>query len=497
MSHLIKSVKKLNISLISYCESRFLALLIATIYTIILLLLLLNRFWQFEAFYGDQGYFESAIWQVSRFQAPIVEHGNNERILIFADHFVPSIFILSPLYWFTQSYAATIVAISAMTGLSVLVAYEIAEKFIRSKLIIYALLFAYMFYIGMQNSLIFFIHPVTLMFLPLMLLFWSIFKNRKILYYFILFLNLGFIEHISLLVIALGPFLYFYKKEWKLHAIITIAIGVLYAILVTKILIPFLTGRRFYWQPEWPTSIDDLLRRMFLPYLKIETVLVSFATFLFLPLLVPEFLPVIGQDFFKRFVIAPQEGTFRFDLGLHYNANLAVLLFIASVLAINKLQKRKIFQNFKFLISVVIVTIVIIFHQFIYHGPFGLVYNSEFFKHTKRQGFMWDFIDKIPKEGIIMTQNNIAVFFTHNDLYNLSNCERINEVQPDVIAYDFRPGQNPNNMWPITEESMKELTSLLKESSAYSIGYRDQYRFVFQKTNNAWVNINCPKHSKS
>ena len=491
MNHYFEIIKK---SILFYAKSRIVIIFITVVYTLIVLLVLLNRFWQFESYYGDQGYFEGAIWKVSKFQAPIVQGWGDVRVNILSDHFIPSLFImLSPLYWFTKSYATTVIALGVYTGASVLVAYEIANKFIKNRFLIYALLFGYMFYIGMQNALIFFIHPVTLMLLPLMLLFWAIFNEKKILYYALLIFNLGFIEHISLLAMSLGIFLFFYKRQWRIHGIVTLIVGFTYGILVSRFLIPFLTKTSFRWYPDWPQHPIEFIARFFLPAIKVQTILVSLATFAFLPLFSFSFLPLIAQDFFTRFVIAPQTGNFRWDLGLHYNANLAVLLFIASVLSISKLQNFKTFKKYASLLSFTIFVTVIIFQRFIFHGPLGLVYNADFYKHTKTLQFMRDFVDKIPREGKIMTQNNLAVFLTHNDLYLLSNCARINDISPDVIAFDFRPGQSPNNMWPMDEQSLKELSLILKNSNSFETYYSEEHRYIFTKSAGKQMKINCPE----
>ena len=104
---------------------------------------------------------------------------------------------------------------------------------------------------------------------------------------------------------------------------------------------------------------------------------------------------------------------------------------------------------------------------------------------------MRDFVDRIPREGKIMVQNNFAVFFTHDDLYLLGNCKVIKKVQPDVIAFDIRPGQSPNNLWPSNEEEMWQNAELLKGSRQYKILYEDERRFIFVKTPDDSIGLNC------
>ena len=95
--------------------------------------------------------------------------------------------------------------------------------------------------------------------------------------------------------------------------------------------------------------------------------------------------------------------------------------------------------------------------------------------------FMNDFVAKIPREGKLMIQNNLAVRFTHDDLYILSSEEYLDKVQPDVIALDFRPGQNINNYWPVTEEKMKNLSEKLLNDPLYKPLYKEDCRYIFVK----------------
>ena len=106
---------------------------------------------------------------------------------------------------------------------------------------------------------------------------------------------------------------------------------------------------------------------------------------------------------------------------------------------------------------------------------------------------MWDFLSKIPKEGKIMLQNNIAVFFTHQDLDILKDCQDLKEIDPDVVALDFRPGQNPNNLWPSDEKKMRSLATLLQGDPSYRVLYSDDYRYIFKKERSQESHLICPR----
>src|SRR6185437_4980732 len=80
----------------------FLALCSSTLFFIIGSIVSLNRFWQYEVSFVDFGQYDQAIWKVSRFQEPITYHFIYGRINVLGDHVTPTIFLISPLYWFTD-----------------------------------------------------------------------------------------------------------------------------------------------------------------------------------------------------------------------------------------------------------------------------------------------------------------------------------------------------------------------------------------------------------
>lgn len=91
----------------------------------------LNRYWQYEVFYYDFGIFDRAIWLVAHFNPPIVDHLVASGKWIFADHFYPSVFLLSPLYWFTDRQEILLIVQSLIVGLSGLVIYFIGKEVFR------------------------------------------------------------------------------------------------------------------------------------------------------------------------------------------------------------------------------------------------------------------------------------------------------------------------------------------------------------------------------
>lgn len=455
------------------------------LYTLLVLIVLLNRFWQYEVFYYDHGYTESAAYQVSQFKMPLWDREG--KSYAFVDHFYPSlVLILAPFYWIWDAYEMPVVVTSILIGATVLIGYEIGLALKIGKIMLWALLTAYMFYIGLQNTEIFFLKDITASLPFLMLLFLAIVKKWTKAFYALLLINLGFKETISITGMALGIYIFLFEKDWRKHGVAAFLISLAYGVLISKIVIPYFLYKsfggfgRYGFTPELPADPFYYIFSFFNNPQKRETILTSISTFGFLPVLSPFGIIMALQDFAQRFVLSGAT-PLRLGLNLHYNASLAVILFAGSAMAVAKLQKYKIYRRITLLHAVAIVFTVAFYHQFIYHGPLGLIYNRDFFKITKNLQFIDDFVEKIPRQGKIMVQNNLAVRFTHDDYYILASEEYLYKVNPDVVVLDFRPGQNINNYWPVTEEEMPQLAQTLLADKNYQAIFRENHRYIFKR----------------
>jgi hypothetical protein len=182
-------------------------------------------------------------------------------------------------------------------------------------------------------------------------------------------------------------------------------ISVFYSLLVTKIIMPYFIFQSFgspggyAFNPDTSRPISDYLIQFFNNPLKRETILVSILSFGLLPLLSPVGIILMLQDWAQRFVLLHVGNPFRWGLNLHYNINLAVLLFYSSLLSVSWLQKKSWYKKILPLHALIIAGLIIYFHQFRYHGPFGLLYNPEFYRITKKWILWMILLTKFPEKG--------------------------------------------------------------------------------------------------
>lgn len=435
----------------------------------------INRFWQYEVFYYDFGIFDQAIWNISQFKPPVIDHLIVGGKWIFADHFSPSIFLLSPFYWLTARSEMLLVVQAIVVGLSGIVLYKIGKHILKNRLLSLGVLICYLLFIGLQNAVISDFHELTVMTLPLMLTFWAIIR-RKVWYYFLfLIITLGFKESTFLLGIGIGILIIFLRKDWLKVGLITIALSMAWGYLSIKVIIPAFSNGFYAYAPSLSSNILDNIIAFINNPLKRETLFYSFLSFGFLPLLSPEYWFLLLQDYATRFIGSPC--CTRWGMGLHYNAQSAVILAISSMFALKRLQKTRIIFKFLPLLVVLIIGNALFLYRFKLHGPLALAYNPAFYNHTRDFAFLNDLIKIIPINASIMTQNNIASRFAHQGVLLLKR--DYENYKPDYILMDVRLGQNQNDFFG-TGDVFSILKSLQKDSR-YELIYETKDQFIFRR----------------
>lgn len=441
----------------------------------------LHRFWQFEVFYYDHSIFDQALWRAAHFKAPTVDHLGYAPFNQLGDHFTPLMYVLAPLYWFTSSYEALFVMSNFFVVLSALVLAHIAARRLRSRFLVFVIVFSYTLFVGLQNAVIAGFHTELPALLTLSLLLLSIERKRWGWYVFFLLVTLGLKESFAIIGVGIGIFLFLRgKRQW---GIFTLTFSVCYYFLATKAAIPLISGQA-YGYTQAPLTTEGLLVRFFYPWVKTKTMLFSLLTFGLLPLAAFSLLPALSLDYFARFVLADSPA--RVDLGLHYNALVSVLLAYGAILGFAYLLRRyRWYRRVVILHGVAMLLFVLSFHRFFYHGPLGLFYNRDFYAHTSNFAFMRTFLDIIPNQGLVMTFNNIAPHLTHS--HNVMLLRPYYWLwRPDVIALDLRPGQNPNNFWPLPENQLLDMYEGLVNDPCYEQMYAhlDQVVFVRKSCEN-------------
>lgn len=446
-----------------FCKKWWWGILYLLGYFFVVNIVVLNRFWQYEGLYMDHGFFDSALWQAAHGKTPLIDLVGHFPINQLGDHFAPTMYLLTPLYWITDNYSALLIVgtVFVLVGLGIF--FFLSTRLIHSQLMIFALLVSSSLFIGLQNAEIANYHNDVFAIATLALALLALTYKRWGAFWVFLALTTGLKENFTAVGVGLGIYLCFKGERWR--GIAAIGLSIFYYLVVVGYVIPGLSG---YSYPYAATdlSVSKLITGMFNDYRKIETMTVSLLTFGLLPLSSLSFLPTLIQDWFARFVL--NNGSARWDLGLHYNALTTVLLAFGSITGVAVLEKFSLYKRVVKIHAILIICLVVFFHLR-YHGPLALVYNKAFLPHTQTMRFIDPLIFEARKDrnGLMMAQNNLGAYLTHREKIMLLRDDYFN-YSPDWIVVDKRPGQNPNNFWPVPSGNIDNLVAKLATDSAYT-----------------------------
>lgn len=450
--------------------------LMTAIFIIAGILVSLNRYWQYETFYYNFGVFDEAIWHVSRFQPPIIEHLLVGGKTILADHFDLSILLLAPLFWFTDKSEVLLIVQALFAGLAGFVIYRIGIEVLKDKFVALSIAACYFFFVGIQNAVITDFQELTIMTLPITLTFLFIVKKKIKLFWIFFLLTLGFKEVTFLLGIGIAIFLFFYNKKWRRHALAVLIVSSLWGYLAMKVFIPYFSGGIYLHMPDLAEGVTGKVNAMADIPVKRQTLYFSFLQFGFLPFFAPGMWFAILQDYVMRFL--PKYTTTYWTLGLHYNAVVSPLLAIASIFGLNFLLKFKIFLKFKYLAATLLILNAFFQFRFVHHGPFLMATTPDFYAHTSFFKYLDDLIKKIPPDASVMTQNNLGVRFDHQKFIFLR--QDYEPYNPDYILIDNRPGQNPNNFL-FGPNNIPQFIEKVRTDKNYKIFYHKDDQYIFRR----------------
>jgi len=145
---------------------------------------------------------------------------------------------------------------------------------------------------------------------------------------------------------------------------------------------------------------------------------------------------------------------------------LSPIMFLGTLEVITRLQRHKKGRRLLPIWGIITIVLVLFLHRFYLHGPLMLATHPVFYEQTARNRNMLDgFVAQIPRSGLLMTQNNLAAHFTHQEVFLLN--PNYVAIQPDVVAFDLRPGQNANNFYPLSFDAAKTLEASLSTDVNY------------------------------
>lgn len=458
---------------------------VITFFSIAYILLVLNRYWQLQYFFTDNVYFQKALWKVSKFQAPIVDHRLLGKINIFGDHFHPTIFFVSFFLAITGKNEMTQLAMVLPLCGGMILAYKVASLLIKNKIISIAIIFASFMYLGTQHAMIFGFHELHLVPLFFWMMIFGFFYKKKWIYISGLFLLIFTKENMASVLFCWGVFLLITQRQCKRQALIIIIFSLMYFFTVTKIIMPFFSINNLYIQTTMLYhNLSDYIKLLTSPYEKIATFFISMFSFGLLPLLNIASLPLVIQDFFIRYVFNIQ-GNNQYSIVFHYGIASVSYLVFASIWTIHVFEQKKAPKIIINIFAILIICTNIFFHLFYQgRGPLQQVFIiPDFYKITKDNAFIWELINHTPKTGTIITMNHLGFPLSDRNVFQFPrNYKDLTTIKPDYIVYDKRQEQSLANFIPFS--SFEEYITFIKKlesDNRYNIYFKKGSLVILQR----------------
>src|ERR1041385_9017141 len=258
----------------------------------------------------DLAVFDQAIWLYSRFDLPNVTVRFNRPENILADPFQPILAFLSPIHWIMNSTESILICQSLIVALSVIPVFLFTTRRLGNRA---AWLFtlSYSFFWGIQETVEFEFHEIAFA-IPLIAFAIYYIDVRKAWGYFTcFFLMLLTKENMGAILAFFGIYLLLLRRYRD--GLISLCAGAITFPLLTRIVIPFISGRPYdYWTydalgPDVISATKTMIRKPWLvPQIvtsSVNTLDTTWSIFspclllsLFSPLLVL-FVPIFAERF--------------------------------------------------------------------------------------------------------------------------------------------------------------------------------------------------------
>ena len=356
--------------------------------------LFIYGFLQLSIFYNlgspmrDVAIFDQAIWHLSRFEAPASTLRGIPNL--WGDHFHPILVLITPLYWLKSDVRWLFVLQAAVVSAGIFPIFAIARDKLKSNFAGLAFAFSWLFFLGVQHAIRFGFYPETLAITFLAFAIYFLFKKKIWQYFLFIFLALACKENISLYIVFLGLWAFFWPKA-RLVGLLTLILGLTWFKLTVGFLIPHLAGaayQYFRYEALGNSPLAVLKTIIFHPIytLKIAFSPGKFANWLayFVPFgflsLFSSFLFVLIPVMAEKFLSTDPKF---WVMGYHYGASAVTFLVVSAILASSNILNLSLIKKIRLPKSL----------KAAYIGLF-LVVLSLFFSFNKSENPFYAFGDK-------------------------------------------------------------------------------------------------------
>lgn len=399
---------------------------VCIIFGLLYSLLSILRFEHFMTGSYDLSIYDQGIWQYSRFHAPF---STVREMNILGDHFSPILIFLSFFYWVWDDVRLLLIFQAMIVCLSAQFIYLVLVKRFKNNLATFFLSISYFLFLGLQYSLDYDFHLVSLSVFPISLIFYGLFLNRKYVYWLGVVISFLLKEDLPVIVFFIGFYEILVLKNKRL-GIITMVVSFFSFLLITRFLMPLFQGNTssvknyvdFYGLGNNPQEMLTtvvgkpwiIFQEMSNSPIKISTFFNTVKSFSFLPLLSPLFWITSFPIWAERFLSYTST---RWQFEQYYGISLTPILVLASgesILLILRILKK---INFYKIVSVKILALFVFLSALminkIYHAPITKLIHHPYYKFSESEKSLKEMIALVPASSSVSAQQPIVSHLSH------------------------------------------------------------------------------------
>lgn len=416
------------------------------------------------------------MWFYAHAKLPYVTLYPTYGDLVWADHFTPSLVLLTPFYMLWKDPRMLLILQSFIFVSGAFPIYKYAKEMLRNNFLAFSLAFVFLTYFGLQFPLTFDFHSGTIAAAFMAWILWAMFKAKWKTFFILCLIAAGVKEDMPLYLTSIGLYLIISKRNWKL-GLLMIPLFFGYAYIVTEKVMPALAhnAAKVFSLSYFSLRPDYLFSVFFDSPIKIRTMFWSFSNLLFLPFLSGSFIILPLTHFFINFSNPSFPG--RWGIYLHYRGYSAAMILYSAILGYLYLINKKphIFDTTKAKTIVAILLLInsIVF-AFILHLPLNVLAKKQFYYKESWIQDNDEVLKHIPSDAYLLTLNNLApqTAFREHIFYYPQNIEKA-----EYIFIDTRLDQPIINYW-ITADNKDEYVKQIQ-----TVLHSNEFKIIFKRNN--------------
>ena len=422
---------------------------------------------------SDLALYDQAVWHYSRLEEPrttvLLRLPN-----VLGDHFDPILATLAPLYWLWSDVRMLLIAQAVLVAASVVPVFLYCLPRV-GRLPAYALAAAYLLFWGVHSAVGFDFHNIA--FAPLLIaaLVLAADRGRFGAFFGLLAPLLLVKEDLAVLVAFLGLYLLALRRWWQ--GIATLAIGIAWFGLVTRVFMPWAAGGAEYvhWSYDaLGTGLGDALLNMAGdPLLPAEAFfaegaarkLATIALLLvpFLALVVASPLAILCVPLLAERMLSSNPNLW--GTGFHYSLMIAPLLVMGAADGLSNLSRLAGFDVRRVALPAAGLVAALNVAASAALSPFGAFSNASFYQRSAAERAGYAAMALIPPDASVAALNIFTPHLSHrDDLYALG---RGRLLEPDYILVELSERARPYYSSPLAFRNVR--AAVEAKHAAYEI----------------------------